>query len=329
MEHRNTETFEHLNLTNNKIANMIQPNEMKSDLPMEIANGTISSTTKVWEMLVSSYDGKIHKVKQLVNNCRDLLYAQYNYAPPIHFAVREGHTDLVKYFLDQEAFNPAYKTYPFLDDLITVARDRNQIDIAEMLGEYLKTQHSFSFKAENGKIEYQRNAREIEFETAVDQGDISSTTKILKEDPELIKNETFFLGEGIVMMPAKDGNIEMVELLLASGAAIPPILKWTPNYYFKHYEMAKYLMEWGMNPNTMSCHKVTLLHDISQRANIPKAELLIRHGAEINAIDEEYQSTPLGMAVRWDMPKWLRFSSIRAQMSIALARNGRCRWHGQ
>ena len=38
---------------------------------------------------------------------------------------------------------------------------------------------------------------------------------------------------------------------------------------------------------------------MAQKGNIPKAELLIRHGAEIDIVNQEYQSTPLAMAVRW------------------------------
>ena len=38
---------------------------------------------------------------------------------------------------------------------------------------------------------------------------------------------------------------------------------------------------------------------IAQQRDIKKAELLIKYGAAIDPVDEEYQSTPLGMAARW------------------------------
>ena len=38
---------------------------------------------------------------------------------------------------------------------------------------------------------------------------------------------------------------------------------------------------------------------LCQEGDIPKARLLLDHGADINAVDEEYRSTPLGFAVRW------------------------------
>jgi ankyrin repeat protein len=80
---------------------------------------------------------------------------------------------------------------------------------------------------------------------------------------------------------------------------VPDILKWTQFYYFERLDGATYLMEKGMNPDVMSWHHVTILHDMAQKGDLSKAELLINHGADINAIEEEYQSTPLGMAARW------------------------------
>jgi ankyrin repeat protein len=38
---------------------------------------------------------------------------------------------------------------------------------------------------------------------------------------------------------------------------------------------------------------------MAQKGQIKKAELLIKYRAEIDPVEEEYQSTPLGMAVRW------------------------------
>src|SRR5688572_28594950 len=115
---------------------MIQPDELKVNLPMEIARGVISTTTRVWEVLAASYKGDLKKIKDLVHGCPELIYAQYNYTPPINFAVREGHTDLVKYLLEHGAHNPDYKFYPFQESLQTVANDRGYSEIAALLDDY-------------------------------------------------------------------------------------------------------------------------------------------------------------------------------------------------
>lgn len=64
---------------------------------------------------------------------RRLFMRKYNYAPPIHFAVREGHKDLVAYLLENGANDPEYRFYPFQESLQTVANDRGFPEIERLL----------------------------------------------------------------------------------------------------------------------------------------------------------------------------------------------------
>ena len=272
---------------------MLQPVEMKLNLPMKVANGVVSTTTKVWDILTASYNGDLPAVKRMVNDCPELIYAQYNYTPPIHFAVREGHVELVRYLLDNGAYDPEYKTYPFLDSLLTLAQDQ---EIVQMLQAYNKEP---KYKGDNGEILYNRSQLEQEFEQAIYKRNIRRVEEILKDHPEYALDETFFWGEGVLLFPAKENDQELMDLLMSYGAKVPKLLKWAQFYYFERYDSAVYLMEHGMDANTMSWHHVTLLHDMAQKGNLEKAALLIEHGANINAVDEEYRLTPLGMAVRW------------------------------
>jgi uncharacterized protein len=278
---------------------MIQPNELKLNLPIEVGNGTVSTTTKVWEILLASHDGDIKRIKKLLGECPDLIYAQYNYTPPIHFAVREGHIELVKYLLDHGAHDPGYRFYPFQESLQTVANDRGFTEIENLLDQYAADPAKHTFKGDNGEIFYNRTPLQNEFERAVDKNDVDKTKQILKENPEFARNETYFWSEGILTMPAKRNHREMIELLMSYGAKVPNILKWTQFYYFERYDSAEFMMQKGMNPNVMSWQHVTILHDMAQKGFIDKAALLIEHGANLNLIDEAYQSTPLGLASRW------------------------------
>jgi len=278
---------------------MIQPLEMQLNLPMEVANGTVSTTAKVWDILVATRDGDLVSIQKLTDECYDLIYAQYNYTPPIHFAVREGHTEIVKYLLENGAHDPAYTIYPFGDNLITIAEDREHQEIATLLHEYNNNPDACKFKGDNGRIFFNRSNLQEEFEKAVSDQNIEGTKQLLKDHPEFALDETYFWGEGILLFAAKKNNREMIDLLMSYGAKVPDILKWTQFYYFERLDGATYLMEKGMNPDVMSWHRVTILHDMAQKGDISKAELLIRYGASINAVEEEYQSTPLGMAARW------------------------------
>src|SRR5215471_8825254 len=181
---------------------MIQPDEMKLNLPMELSNGVVSTTSQVWNILTASRDGNLDRVKELVAECPELIYAQYNYTPPVHFAVREGHTDLVKFLLDQGAHDPAYKIYPFLDSLLTVAQDRNYQEISRLLEQYNNDPSLCKYRGDNGSIRMGRTDLQIKLQKAINDDDFQTSEQLLKDHPDLALDEFFFWGEGIMSMPA-------------------------------------------------------------------------------------------------------------------------------
>ena len=195
--------------------------------------------------------------------------------------------------------DPAYITYPFGDKLLTIARERRFNDIAKLLEDYHQDPSRCKYKGDNGEIFYNRTPLQLEFQKVVDKENIKKTRAMLEANPELVHDDLYFWGEGLLMMPAKDGNAALIKLLLSYGAKVPTMSKWGRFYYFKHYKIAALLMENGMEANHMTWHRTTLLHDIAQEGDSKKAKLLLQYGASIDPIEEQYQSTPLGMAARW------------------------------
>jgi ankyrin repeat protein len=116
---------------------MIQPIEMTTTRPMELHDGVVSTTTDVWDMLVASRNGDLGRVQELAQRCPALLACQYDYTTPLHFAVREGHLDLVRYLVQHRALDPTYLTHPFRDSLVTMAEDRGEVEIAQLLRQSL------------------------------------------------------------------------------------------------------------------------------------------------------------------------------------------------
>jgi ankyrin repeat protein len=485
---------------------MIHPADLKDD--------------EIWEMLSASRAGDLDRVKELVSRRPELARCEYNYTPPIHFAVREGHLSLVRYLLDQ-GVDLNYKTYSFGDSLLTMARDREYHEIAELLLETLSgwfpvreginaildaalkgdiaglksnlasdptlarasndtgetalhkaaegghldaittlldaganpdavrsdglrpincalrrqrqnplqagvvagallargaqyniylaavlgdyqyvrqtltrdpslsnfedTSHSrpISAAAQRNEIQmvkllldhgadpslpeagsplgqalwtavYQRQtemARLLlehganpntapessgsallharhdpelrrlllqygaeeksgdlhQLQLLIGDGKLAEVERLLQEAHALDLQDSAFWGEGILCGPAKGADRPMLELLIRHGARVPDVSKWGRYYYFKHYDIAAFLMDNGMNPNHMNWHHVTLLHDMAQEGDIPKARLLLDHGADIDAVDEEYRSTPLGLASRWGRREMVAF----------------------
>lgn len=477
---------------------MIRPADLKDD--------------DVWSMLRASRDGDLTQMKELASRRPELIRCTYNYTPPIHFAVREGHLEVVRYLLEQGA-DPAYRTYPFQDSLLTLAQDRGYYEIAELLlnaltnrvpvpeglsefldaarkGDFAQIESGLSrnpqlaaagnetgdtalhhaadgghpqivsalldaganpdamrsngvrpihcalhprgqqrllagviagmllargaaydiyLAAVLGDAGYVREAllrdpnlanyedsshrrpisaaarrndfdmvklllehganpslpeegaplgqalwiavyqKQLEmaklllqyganpntapessgsalfqarkdpeftrllleygaedtsgdldrFQTLVEDGKLADVERLLADDPGLVRQPNAFWGEGILCGPARQGNLEMLELLFRYGAKVPDITKWGRSYYFKHVETAAFLLARGMNPNHMNWHHITLLHDMAQEGDVHKVRLLLDYGADLNAVDEEYRSTALGFAARW------------------------------
>lgn len=132
----------------------------------------------------------------------------------------------------------------------------------------------------------------------VQAGKLDEAERLLRANPQWIHDDEAGWGDGILAGPANEGRHDVIAMLLRLGARVPPVSKWAPYYYFKHEATAAFLLEHGMDPNHMNWHRFTLLHHMAAEGELAKAKLLLAHGADIEVIDDEYRSTPLGVAAR-------------------------------
>ena len=138
-----------------------------------------------------------------------------------------------------------------------------------------------------------------ELQMLISDNDLAVVETWLQKKPEVLGDELMYWGEGILAGPANRGHGEMIELLIRYGARVPEVTKWGPEYYFKHLDIGALLLERGMNPNHLNWQGFTLLHHMAAKGLREKAQLLLDYGADVDAVDEEYRSTPLGCAARW------------------------------
>jgi ankyrin repeat protein len=495
---------------------LIRPVEMAPGKRRQLTDDLEVSTDDVYAMFAAARDGDLATVKRLVSRAHAFATVEYNYTPPIHFAVREGHRAITELLLDHGA-DPAYRSYPFQESLLTFAEDRGHVDVAELLRGRLSRRFAMApgtsaiidaakrgdFGAVNVELDRDPGLAAASNETgntalheaarhghlaivrllidrganadavrgdgwrpvhsalmpdwrakvpparaeeivrlllghgarytmfiaaslgdfawmrdslardgalaneedtchrrpisaAADRGDVSMTKLLLdhgadpnapeegaprgnalynavarrhreivqmllakgadpnaevessgtpmlpaEKDAELTAllekhggrprrtegeqdkawklveqgklaeaeriiranlhwiNDEAGWGDGVMAGPANAGRDDVIRMLLRLGATVPKVSKWAPYYYFKHEKTAKLLLDNGMDPNHMNWHRFTLLHHMAADGELAKAKLLLDHGADIDAIDDEYRSTPLGIAARW------------------------------
>jgi ankyrin repeat protein len=261
-------------------------------------------------MLAASRAGDLERIKSLVAATPGLVRCEHNYMAPLHLAVREGHRDLVLFLLERGAFDPEHVTYPYNEKLLTIAEDRDYTEIARLLREYAGEPPATSAEGKAvhgvGTIQFPADDDVNRLEKLVGANALSAVEKLLERRPQLVHYELACSAEGILSTPANRALRQMGELLLRLGARVPDVAKWGRAYYFKHYDIAAFLLERGMNPNHMNWHRTTLLHDMAWEGDVRKAALLLDHGADIDAVDDEFRSTPLSIAARWGQREVVR-----------------------
>jgi ankyrin repeat protein len=275
------------------------PVEMRAGFRMRLHDNTTAATSDVWSMLTAATDGDLARVRELTAAYPSLVRCEYNYMPPLHLAVREGRVDIVRFLAARGAVNPKYVTYPYKEPLLTVATDREYAEIAQVLLSHSSEVDPDRPGDESGHIEYEVDFERRRFQRLVGANARGAAEELLRKRPELATDPFAFWSEGTLMMPANRRDRQMLELLMHYGARVPDTSKWGKEYYFKHYDIAVFLMDSGMNPNHMNCHRTTLLHGMAFTGDLQKAALLLDRGADIDAVDEEFRSTPLGFAARW------------------------------
>ena len=502
---------------------MIRPGALRGQRPYQLRDGTMVTTEDVWSALVAARDGDLERFRTLVKRAPALVHVEYNYTPPLHFAVREGHLKLTAFLIDHGADFAGYRTYPFGDALLTMAEEREHNEVAALLRERLSRRFALAHgmreiidagragdrnrviaelerdptlarksnevgdtalhnAAHQGDLELvemllaagadpdavrgdgyrpihlalmpdwrarvpearrfaiaslllRRGARQSMFIAAMlrdvpyirdalardsalaneedtnhyrpltgaaETNDIALATlllehganpnlpeegaprghalwtavhhrrrelvklllahgadpnamvessgtpmmraegdreltellkshggtleqddrslghfvatrryadveRMLTSDPSLLNGEEEDRGFGILMGPASAGDHRMIEVLMRFGARVPLVTEWAPFYYFKHEATAAFLLEHGMDPDHMNFHRTTLLHYMASEGELAKARLLVKHGADIDAVDDEYRSTPLGLAARRGQEAMVRF----------------------
>ena len=282
--------------------NFMQPVELRATFPMELHDGHYATTTEVWSMLSAARAGDLATVRSIVECNPAMVRCEHNYMPPLQLAVREGHTAIAAYLLEHGAYDPKFETYPFRESIHQMAQDREFTAIASLLEKHRVAERPRGTSVHGpGHIDFTSDPAEPDrqnLEKLINADALTDVEALAEARPGLVTDPLLFWGEGALAMSTNRGRERMIELLLRLGARVPDVAKWAPYYYFKHLEVAQLLINAGMSARHTNWHRTTLLHSMAWLGDAPKVTLLLDHGAEIDAIDDEFRSTPLGLAAK-------------------------------
>jgi ankyrin repeat protein len=271
---------------------MIQPPEMESGFGRD-----------VWDTITAAAAGDTVTLQRLMDRDRNLSRAEHFYAPPIHFAVREGHTEAVRILLDAGAAEAEWDGCD-LDGLIEIARDRGHEDIALLLDE-VRMRRRLVAPAEDHPIHM-----------AAERDDVQSVRDLLDGDATLLNRRDAGGRTPLhraVNGPATDdfptarlllsrgatcdlttagalGDLDRVTTLLHQNPAclreVPPNGKraLSAAVEFGHREIARLLLERGADPTwpESNASRGASLHAAARAGDRELVELLLAHGADPN-----------------------------------------------
>jgi ankyrin repeat protein len=164
-----------------------------------------------WKTIVASANGDAPTLRRLLSRDPTLSRRGYFYTPPIHFAVREGHTEIVQMLLDAGA-DPEWNGY-YGDSLIGMARERGHHAVVAIL-EQARSQQNRTPPAETQE--------DHPIHLAAESGELRRVRELLDANPHLVNRGD--KAGGTPLHRAVIGKARgVVELLLDRGADIHAI----------------------------------------------------------------------------------------------------------
>ena len=244
---------------------------------------------------------------------------------PLSTAVEKDHKAMVRYLLDHGA-DPKLaegRCCPHGSALMT-ASTSNQLEVARWLLEagadpngYIDSSATPTIRAPSDEMRRLLYIYGGQGENAwglAQRGELGALASILRycDDPFSNEAEEFLTTPYTAIISGwkrcHDQNQStiaheaMFEMFLRRKHPMPTVLTACKTYLYHVGGMTKRLLENGLDPNLPDWLGRTPLHDICARndglAATKLVNMFLEHGADIEAIDDEDCSTPLGMASR-------------------------------
>jgi len=192
----------------------------------------------IWRVITAAEAGDTSTLHSMLSRDSSLSREQYWYTPPIHFAVREGHSEATKILLAAGA--DAEWNGHYGNSLIDMAKERGHNDVVRVLE---------ANRAERGRPVSATTAVDHPIHAAAEAGDVRGVQQSLKDDPTLLERAD---REGCTPLHRAviGRSRSVIELLLQRGANIHAILD-SPSGYSPRDLQAIDLAIWGGRRRTV------------------------------------------------------------------------------
>jgi ankyrin repeat protein len=165
----------------------------------------------VWEVLSAANSGDLASMRRLLERDPSLSQKGYFYTPPIHFAVREGHLEIVEMLLAAGA--DAEWNGHYGNSLIDMAKERGHDAVAALLEKA---------RASRGRTAPAQTLEDHAIHAAAQAGDLQRVRELLDADATLLNHGDRAGGTPLHRAVAGSAS-EVVKLLLDRGADIHAI----------------------------------------------------------------------------------------------------------
>jgi len=252
--------------------------------------------------------GHIEIVRLLLDHGADPNLPEEGIAPnghALYSAVYNGHYEIAKLLLDRGAYpNPEVESSA---DAVFIAIMNGDLRMIDLLAAYGAV---WNIPVTKGcAFNYEDMAARLPLRSApvlAHYGDVQTAAALFVADPALAADPE------ALKEAAGNGHEEFVRLILRYQ---PELAKRVT--VSKPRGLARLLFEHGMDPNRPNWLRITPLHHFAESGDLEGAAIFIEHGADLNARDEEFCSTPLAWAARCGQTRMVEFLLRRgAQPSL-------------